>query len=92
MKQIAFERNAKKLAIKKPLNVPRLHTVEDKIEAEYQSEYSKHLEEYKKEHGSYPKGIHARWLDSDMWMMHGAIKDKVLKEEKQKKKEFLWER
>ena len=92
MKEIIFERNAKKLAVKKTFNQPKLLSFEDRVEEEYSKEYGKQLENYKKHHGEYPKGIYARWFDSDMWMMHEAIKNKYLNEEKKKKKEFLWER
>lgn len=92
MKQVAFERNSRKLAVKKPFNVPKLLSFEDRVEEEYTKEYNKQLEDYKKHHGEYPKGIYARWFDSDMWMMHQSIEAKMSKEEKQKKKEFLWER
>lgn len=91
MKQVAFERNAKKLAEKKQFNVKKPKTIEDKIEEEYRRERAKAVKEFERNFPG-PQGIYARWFESDMWMMHEGIKDKILKEEKQKKKELLWER
>ena len=80
----------KKVLTQKPVKIsPELQA---KIDAEYKREYKKQLEDYKKHHGEYPKGMYARWFDSDMWMMHEGIKAKILKEEKEKKKGFLREK
>lgn len=80
----------KKVLTQKPVKIsPELQA---KIDAEYKREYKKQLEDYQKHHGEYPKGMYARWFDSDMWMMHEGIKAKILKEEKEKKKEFLREK
>ena len=91
MKQIAFERNAKKLAVKKTIKVQPVQTIEDKIEEEYQRERAKAAKQFERDFPG-PQGIYGRWFDSDMWMMYEAIKNKYLNEEKKKKKEFLWER
>ena len=91
MKQIAFERNAKKLAVKKTIKVQPVQTIEDKIEEEYQRERAKAAKEFKRDFPG-PQGMYARWFDSDMWMMHEGIKAKILKEEKEKKKGFLREK
>ena len=91
MKQVAFQRNAKKLAVKKQFNVQKPQTVEDKIEEEYLRERAKAAKEFARDFPG-PQGMYARWFDNDMWMMHEAIKAKILKEEKQKKKQFLWEK
>ncbi|MBR5012572.1 MAG: hypothetical protein IKY15_01390 [Clostridia bacterium] len=80
----------KKVFVQEPEQIsPQLQA---KIEAEYRWEYKKQLEEYKKHHGEAPKGMYARWFDSDMWMMHEGIKARILREEKNKKKGFLRER
>ena len=91
MKQIAFERNSKKMAVKKTINVQPVKTIEERIEEEYLRERAKAAKEFARDFPG-PQGMYARWFDSDMWMMHEAIKAKILKEEKQKKKQFLWEK
>lgn len=91
MKQVAFERNAKKLAVKKTIKVQCAKTIEEKIEEEYQREYTKAVKQFKRDYPG-PQGIYGRWFYFEMEMIHEGIKKKHLNLEKKKKNEILIEK
>ena len=95
MKEVIFKRNTNKIERKKSIKLNNLKrnrsSLEDKIEQEYQIEYRKAIEQYKKAHGHEPIGIHACWLDEEMWYKYQSIKEKYLNSNKNKKEEMFLE-